>query len=163
VTYTLDVWYYRDKSVVSGKPVDNPVPVTSRSGLAELLAYMLEHEQPHPPQIVARERPRVGPRNQADTLIKVAFASPERMGALVFVSPESWQEPDEGDTSTGIYVTRGESSGAGMPPLFIDNATKTLFPADAAIPFDRVLAALEEFRQTGERPTCVDWQESEVY
>jgi immunity protein Imm1 of predicted polymorphic toxin system len=163
VTYTLDVWYYRDASAATEEPVDNPVPVTTRSGLEEVLAYVLEHEQPHPPQIIARERPKVGPRNQADTLIKVDFAFSKRMGALLFVSPESWQEPEEGDTSTGIYVTRGESPGASTPALYIDKATKTLFPADAAIPFDRVLAALEEFRQTGERPNCVDWQESEVY
>jgi hypothetical protein len=90
-----------------------------------LLEYVLAHEQPHPPQIIARERPRVGPADMPDTLIKIDVAP-------------------------------------GVPTLYIDKDTRTPFPADAAIPIDQILAALEEFRQTGDRPTCVSWQESEV-
>ncbi|WP_414672427.1 Imm1 family immunity protein [Lentzea sp.] len=40
--------------------------------------------------------------------------------------------------------------------MYIDTDTRTPFPANAAIPIDRIFAALEEFHQTGERPTCVD-------
>jgi hypothetical protein len=160
VSYTLDVWYYRDDD--SDRPANEPVAVTSSSELKELLEYLLTHSQPHPPQMVARERPKVGPFNEPDTLIKIAVASPERLGALLFLSPQSWEQPADGDTSTGVYATRGERPASGSATLYIDTDTKTLFPADATLPIDRIFAALEEFRQTGERPTCVDWQESHV-
>ncbi|MDX8037564.1 Imm1 family immunity protein [Lentzea sp. BCCO 10_0856] len=159
MSYTLDVWYYRDDL---DRPANEPVAVTSSSELKELLEYLLAHVQPHPPQIVARERPRVGPYDEPDTLIKIAVAIPERLGALLFLSPLSWEQPVDGDTATGVYATRGELSGSGLPTLYIDQDTKTPFPADAGLPIDRIFAALEEFRQTGERPTCVDWQESQV-
>ncbi|HUQ54425.1 Imm1 family immunity protein, partial [Lentzea sp.] len=55
-----------------------------------------------------------------------------------------------------MYATRGEQSAAKSPTLYIDTDTRTPFPANAAIPIDRIFAALEEFHQTGERPTCVD-------
>lgn len=160
MSYTLDVWYHRDDDL--DKPANEPVAVTSNSESKELLEYLLAHVQPHPPQIVARERPKAGPYGEPDTLIKIAVAIPERLGALLFLSPLSWEEPADGDTSTGVYATRGEQPTSDSPTLYIDNDTKTPFPADAALPIDRVLAALEEFRQTGERPTCVDWQESQV-
>lgn len=160
MSYTLDVWYYRDND--SSRPTNEPVAVTSSSDLKGLLDHVLAHPQPHPPQIVARERPKVGPYDEPDTLIKVAVASSERVGALLFLSPLSWEQPADGDTSTGVYATRGEQSASDLPTLYIDNDTKTPFPADAALPIDRIFAALEEFRQTGERPTCVDWQESRV-
>lgn len=100
--------------------------------------------------------------DEPDTLIKVAVAGPERMGALLFLSPESWEPPEEGDTSTGVYVTLNEQPSTDAPVLYVDVDTRTPFPADAALPIDRVVAALEEFRQTGERPACVHWQESLV-
>lgn len=155
MTYTLDVWHYRTEDTAR-----NPVAINSDAELAELLDYLLAHTQPHPAQIVARERPTIGPRKQPDTVIKVAVAEEERLGALLFVSPKSWDEPAEGDTSTGVYVTRGAPGG---PALYIDKATRTPFPADAALPVERIHAALAEFRQTGELPTCVEWQESAVY
>ncbi|WP_170176282.1 Imm1 family immunity protein [Lentzea flaviverrucosa] len=136
--------------------------VTSSSELQELLEYLLTHEQPHPPQIVARERPRVGPYEEPDTLIKVAVAIPELQGALLFLSPQSWEPPADGDDSTGVYATRGDQSMSDSPTLYVDTDTKTPFPPNSALPLARILAALEEFRQTGERPTCVDWQESDV-
>jgi hypothetical protein len=160
VSYTLDVWYYRDDDVA--KPANVPVAVTSSSELKELLEYVLDHEQPHPPQIVARERPRVGPYDEPDTLIKVAVAVSERQGALLFLSPQSWESPADGDDSTGVYATRGDEPAADSPTLYVDTDTKTPFPANSALPIARILEALEEFRQTGERPTCVDWQESDV-
>lgn len=158
MSYTLDVWYYRDDAP-TGSP-NTPVAVTSSAELEELLTYVLNHPQPHPVQVVARERPTVGPHGEPDTLVKVAVAPLEQVGALLFLSPRSWEPPVEGDTSTGVYATRWSVPSA--TTLYIDNDTRTPFPADAALPVQHVLAALEEFRQTGERPTCVDWQESQV-
>lgn len=158
MTYTLDVWFFPEN-----RSARMPQAVSSHSDLDALLARLVEREQPHPAQIVARERPTVGPRNQPDTLIKLAVAGTGKVGALLFVSPESWAEPAEGDTSTGIYVTRAETAAPDAPTLFIDKATGTPFPADAVLPVERIHEALEEFRQTGERPSCVDWQESAVY
>lgn len=144
------------------RPANEPVAVTSCSELKELLEYLLAHAQPHPAQLVARERPKVGPYDEPDTLIKIAVANPERLGALLFLSPQSWEQPADGDSSTGVYATRGEQPTSDVPTLYIDNDTKTPFPADAALPIDRIFEALDEFRQTGERPACVDWQESDV-
>lgn len=160
MSYTLDAWYYRDDD--SDRPANEPVVVTSSSELKELLEYVLAHKQPHPAQIVARERPKVGPYDEPDTLIKIAVASPERLGALLFLSTQSWEQPADGDTSTGVYASRGEQPTSASPTLYVDNDTKNPFPADAALPIDRIFTALEEFRHTGERPTCVDWQESQV-
>lgn len=162
MTYTLDVWYYRDNVTAQG---ENPTSVTSSAQLDELLEYMLEHEQPHPPQIVARERPRVGPRDKPDTLIKLDLDLRKRMGALMFLSPKSWEPPVEGSGPQGIYVTLNEAPDPDAPELFIDKAVRAPFPADAGLPVERILAALEEFRQTGELPTCVAWQRhtSEFY
>ncbi|MEU4801709.1 Imm1 family immunity protein [Actinosynnema sp. NPDC023587] len=42
--------------------------------------------------------------------------------------------------------------------MFVDRVTERTFHADAVLPFNRVREALHEFRRTGERPTCVDWQ-----
>ncbi|ANZ41053.1 hypothetical protein BBK82_38820 [Lentzea guizhouensis] len=159
MTYTLDVWYHRADDT-SGQ--DDPVAITSSAELEDLLTYVLSHPQPHPPRIVVRERPAAGPHHGPDTLIKLAVAPLEQVGALLFLGPESWAPTTDGDTSTGVYATRAETPVPGAPTLYVDNDTKTPFPAHAALPIPHVLAALEEFRQTGERPTCVDWQESQV-
>lgn len=122
MSYTLDVWYYRDDDVA--RPANVPVAVTSSSELQELLEYLLTHEQPHPPQIVARERPRIGPYDEPDTLVKVAVAIPERQGALLFLSPQSWDPPADGDDSTGVYATRGDQPTLDSPTLYVDTDTK---------------------------------------
>lgn len=160
MSYTLDAWYYRADDV--SRPANEPVAVTSSSELKELVEYLLTHEQPHPTQIIARERPRVGPYDEPDTLIKLAVASQTRMGALLFLSPASWEPPADGDTTTGVFATRSEHPDTSAPTLYIDTDTRTSFPKNAALPIDQVLAALEEFRRTGERPTCVAWQDSDV-
>jgi hypothetical protein len=45
----------------------------------------------------------------------------------------------------------------------VDFDTRTRFPADAAISWEKLREALEELAETGLRPTCVDWQESDVF
>ncbi|MGZ3144981.1 Imm1 family immunity protein [Lentzea chajnantorensis] len=160
MSYTLDVWYYREDDR-SGQG-NTPVTITSSAELEDVLTHVLNHPQPHPAQIVARERPVVGPHDEPDTLIKLAVAPLEQVGALLFLGPESWVPPVDGDTSTGVYATRAEAPVPGAPTLYVDTDTKTPFPTDAALPVPHLLAALEEFRQTGERPTCVEWQETQV-
>lgn len=159
MSYTLDVWYYRDDA---SRQANEPAAITSSSELEELLEFLHTHEQPHPAQIVARERPRVGPYDEPDTLIKLAVAPRSGVGALLFLSPASWEPPVAGDTSTGVYTTCGDHIDTNSPTLYIDTDTRTPFPVNAALPIDQILAALEEFRLTGARPTCVSWQESAV-
>lgn len=45
----------------------------------------------------------------------------------------------------------------------MDFDTRTRFPADAAISWEKLREALEELTETGLRPTCVDWQKSDVF
>lgn len=153
------VWYYRPDD--EDRPANEPVAVTSSSESKELLEYLLAYGQPHPSQVVARERPKIGPYDEPDT-DQGRRGDSRPGGRAAVLSPQSWEQPADGDTSTGVYATLGEQPASGSPMPYIDNDTKTPFPADAALPIDRILAALEEFRQTGERPTCVDWQESQV-
>ncbi|MEU7481715.1 Imm1 family immunity protein [Lentzea sp. NPDC042327] len=46
--------------------------------------------------------------------------------------------------------------------LYVDVDTRTRFPADALIPLAKLREALLELAETGQRPTCVHWQESDV-
>lgn len=149
---------YRDDA---SRPANEPEAITSNSELKDCWSICSRTS--------SRTRRRSSPasargsdRTATDTVIKVAVVAPERLDALLFLSPQSWEEPVESDTSTGVYATRGEQSVQSSPTLYLDTDTKTRFPADAALPIDRVLAALEEFRRTDERPTCVGWQESLV-
>ncbi|MEU7476749.1 Imm1 family immunity protein [Lentzea sp. NPDC042327] len=151
MTHTLDVWYHRADDA-DGQ--DDPVEVTSGPELEAVLTHVLNLAQPHPVRITARERP--------DALVELVVAPLEQVGALLFHSPESRAPRPADDTSTGVYATRAEAPVPGAPTLYVDTDTKTPFPTDAALPVPHLLAALEEFRQTGERPTCVEWQETQV-
>jgi len=46
--------------------------------------------------------------------------------------------------------------------LYIDRDTRTEFPAKAALPLKVLRDLLHEFMRTGERPICVDWQQTNI-
>jgi hypothetical protein len=64
------------------------------------------------------------------------------------------------DPDGGARVTKGPVAGG---DLYIDKATLTRFPADAAVPLEQWRQAPAEFRSTGLRPVCVNWRDSAVY
>ncbi|MDU0293814.1 Imm1 family immunity protein [Saccharothrix longispora] len=47
--------------------------------------------------------------------------------------------------------------------LYMDKATRTPFPSSASVPLESWRAALRELLQTGRRPTCVRWQDTDVF
>jgi len=157
VTYTLDVWYYR------GDRTGQPEIVATEDALDAVLAYLATHEQPHPAVIAARELPKIGPLARPDRLFKLDVDRHSAgTGALHYLGPDETVGDDAAEA--GMWVTRTDTPiEQDGQPLFIDRANQTEFPRDAVLPMTRIRAALLEFTQTGKRPTCVDWQDIDVY
>jgi len=47
--------------------------------------------------------------------------------------------------------------------LYIDRETRTAFPKEATLPLNLLRELLHEFMRTGKRPTCVDWQQTDIF
>jgi hypothetical protein len=45
----------------------------------------------------------------------------------------------------------------------MDKATRTKFLDNAVVPLELWSAALHELLETSQRPTCVQWQETDVF
>ncbi|KOV87928.1 Imm1 family immunity protein [Nocardia sp. NRRL S-836] len=168
MTYTLEVWYYDG---------DRPKaePVRTEPDLEAFLAYLLSHEQPHPAQIAGQGLPTVGRRNRPDRLFKLDVSPRGQVGALLYTGPipaavvdadssqaDAGPERQSDIAKRGAWVTRTAEPIEDAPTLYIDKATQTAFPQDAALPIALVRQALLEFQETGQRPTCVDWQQTHV-
>jgi immunity protein Imm1 of predicted polymorphic toxin system len=165
---TLDAWYYRDDN-----RADKPVAVRSALELEALIAYLVTHAQPHPTVFSARELPTVGPLDDPDRMFKLDVA--DEVGALAYLGPDVdvvVQEREARRTrptdhselwNPGMWTTLAEEPPADAPPLYIDKANRTPFPSDAALPLGRIREALAEFAETGQRPRCVQWQDSDVF
>lgn len=174
---TLDAWYYRE-----GNRAEEPVALRSARELLDLTVFLLAHPQPHPTVISARELPTVGPLDDPDRMFKLDVA--DTVGALAYLGPEPGVDAlvtsDDGtvvlmqaksgrprDESTpwnpGMWTTLAEEPDVDVPLLFIDRANRTPFPSDAALPLERIREALAEFAETGQRPSCVQWQQSAVF
>ncbi|ANZ36654.1 hypothetical protein BBK82_11835 [Lentzea guizhouensis] len=150
MSYTLDIWYYHGDN-----RADEPVAVTSVAELDDVLSYVMNHPQPHPTQIAARELPRFGVLEIPDRMFKLDAR--QGFGALHYVGPA----PDSTADEVGYWVTRAVELAEGAPTLYVDKDNKSEFPPDAAIRVDQVRDALLEFQRTGSRPTCVEWQATE--
>lgn len=61
------------------------------------------------------------------------------------------------------WITRNPRPAPNMPELMFDGEAGTNYPANAVIPRDQLRRAVEEYLETGNRPTCVDWQEHDRY
>lgn len=150
MSLTLEFWYYTETNLA-----DEPVLVRSESELERVLADLaLQGAQPHPTQVIAQELPTFGPADLPDRMFKLDIAPGCGLGALHFVGPD----PDSDTGEVGSWASRAEDKVANPPVLYIDKDNETLFPPDAAITFSLIEKALDEFRQTGLRPTCVRWQ-----
>ena len=174
---TLDAWYFSE-----GNRAEEPVAVRSTQELFDLTMFLTMHPQPHPTVISARELPTVGPLDDPDRMFKldvadavgalaylgpkpgfdVVFATEDGVGMVVELKSGSLKgEPAPWDP--GMWTTLAEEPVADVPPLFIDRANRTPFPSDAALPLGRIREALAEFAETGQRPRCVQWQQSAVF
>jgi hypothetical protein len=47
--------------------------------------------------------------------------------------------------------------------LYIDRETRTAFPKEATLPLNLLRELLHELMRTGKRPTCVDWQQTDIF
>lgn len=73
-------------------------------------------------------------------------------GAGYFRNPDNW-----------AWITRNPQPTTEPPDLLFDPEAGTDFPPGAAIPVGHLRRAIEEYLQTGQRPTYVTWQEAERY
>ncbi|MGI5501167.1 Imm1 family immunity protein [Lentzea sp. CA-135723] len=177
--HALDFWYFTETS-----DADDPVTVESSADLDRVLGEVLAHEQFHPTVVCVKDRPTCdGPLNLPDHQLKFAFDVDRRVAAIhvmglpgflpvgdrVDEGDDTAEEPPEGvmrawvtkgSCTPGVAVRRPDDHEA---DLFVDFDTRTRFPADAAISWEKLCEALKELAETGQRPTCVDWQESDVF
>ncbi|MBP2334686.1 hypothetical protein JOF41_000864 [Saccharothrix coeruleofusca] len=158
----LNIWYYRD----DGGAGDQPQVVTTPEALDQVLDYILDHPQPHPPVITVRDRPRLLDGRYPDHEVKVDADRRAGVGAMLCSGPADFA-PDtdtSGDHGGGwITLDRTDRLPEDTPALYMDKATRTRFPANALVPLPLWRQALHELLKTGTRPTCVQWQDTDVF
>lgn len=155
--HALDLWYFTET-----RQADDPVTVRSEQELERALEEVLAYKQPHPTPVCAQGRPTFGPLNLPDHQLKFDVDAEAGVGAIhAFGSPDF-----HGDEAAGAFYSRVSrrtpADDVSPAALYIDFDTRTRFPPDAAIPLALLRQALLEFMKTGRRPTCVEWQESDV-
>ncbi|USX50918.1 Imm1 family immunity protein [Lentzea sp. HUAS12] len=180
--HSLNFWYFTDTN-----DADDPVTVESDSDLERVLGEVHAHEQFHPTVVCVKDRPTLeGPLNLPDHQLKFDIDVPHRIAAIHTMGPPSFlpadvrdrQSSEQHSSAEGMpedvmraWVTKGSYARATAVrladdheiDLFVDFDTRTRFPADAAISWGKLREALKELAETGLRPTCVDWQESDIY
>jgi hypothetical protein len=85
------------------------------------------------------------PNDQASPALYVGFHGDQ--GALLFVSVEGGRE-----------FSRGPGDADGEPLLYMYMTSPDDFPPNAEVPVALIRQAAHEFANTGQRPTCVQWQ-----
>lgn len=156
MSFTIDVFYRG----AAGR--HSPAVARNWGELEIILADIETHQQTQPPVFVAEERPKVGPLGDADHRLKIDVDAVHQVGALHYVGPAA-PGVDEVDAWISRATSHAERALAGALALYIDRDTRTEYPADAIVPLADVHRALREFQDTGERPTCIDWQTTDVW
>ncbi|SMD22650.1 Imm1 family immunity protein [Lentzea albidocapillata] len=180
----LDAYYF-----TPGNRGRESVTVDSPSKLDQVLAEIVANRQPQPTVVYVRGRPKTGLLQLPDHQLKFdvdvtrGVAAIHAMGPSSFVAQDNLTatpkelrdrtEADAEDSEMRAWVTLWKDSSEPATPastaddgdiaLYVDVDTRTRFPTDAAIPLEKLREALQEFAETGRRPTCVDWQESDVF
>ncbi|MBB5801261.1 hypothetical protein F4560_001029 [Saccharothrix ecbatanensis] len=159
----MNIWYYRDDSCGDG---GEPEVVTTQEALDRILDYIQDHPQPHPPVLTVRDRPRLMDGRYPDHEVKIDANRHAGIGAILCSGPADFA-PDAdvsgegGDSWMSLAPTVHPRTSA--PALYMDKATRTKFPDNAVVPLELWRAALHELLETGKRPTCVQWQETDVF
>lgn len=148
---TLEFYYWRGTN-----RADKPVLARSESEIDQVLADIIQQRvQPHPTQISAQELPTFGPLEIPDRMFKMDLDPESSLGALHYSGPDE----DSDDREFWSWASVSNEEIVGFPPvLYIDKANKTLFPPRSVISLDTIKKVLNEFHQTGKRPTCIEWQ-----
>lgn len=145
VSHAVFCHYFRDDE----EPGDDTDVINSQRALDEFLDYAVAHEQPFTPSLVVREQ-ALGV-HISRRLIRFAVDTAGRVGAMVYL-----------DAEQALMSLAQPPMRPIVPRLYVDRTTLEQFPRDAVLPWSRVRAALGEFRQTGELPTCVAWQPTDA-
>jgi hypothetical protein len=90
----------------------------------------------------------------------LATVSPlgERFGPVLYVGFHEEQGALMWGGDTEAEYTLGQGSPDGEPLLYMYMTSADEFPSNAEIPAGIIRRAVHEFAETGQRPTCVDWQ-----
>jgi hypothetical protein len=83
--------------------------------------------------------------NHVGPVLYVGFHGDQ--GALLYASVED-----------GRHYSRGDGSSDGEPLLYMYMSTADEFPPNSEVSAALVRQAAHEFADTGQRPTCVEWQ-----
>ncbi|MEV6204778.1 Imm1 family immunity protein [Streptomyces sp. NPDC051771] len=80
-------------------------------------------------------------------------------GALRWLTTNSPAGADEDHMSHFVWISKNPTPPDFDPRLILDPSTPLYFPAESALPAEKVRAALVEFCRvrTGERPTSIEW------
>jgi hypothetical protein len=73
----------------------------------------------------------------------------DEWGALYFRDPQ------------GIWISHNTQPSPDSPELVFDDQAPASFPPSAVIPMDEIRAAVQEYLDTGQRPTHLSWRESD--
>ncbi|PSL51420.1 immunity protein Imm1 of predicted polymorphic toxin system [Saccharothrix carnea] len=147
---------------------DEPITVDSEAALDDVLFDILANSQPHPTVVYVQNRPTVDPTELPDHQLKFDLDIQHDVAAVHLFGPTGFL-PDEAtsdaeDTAAWIALPRQTdtrvSSGV---TLYIDRDTRTAFPEEATLPLNLLRELLHEFMRTGKRPTCVDWQQTDIF
>lgn len=145
VTHSLSVWYFRDVD-----DDDEPVAVNTEDALDAVLDDVLANDQPHPTVVVAEGRSSVGALNLPDHQLKFAVDGESGIAALYLMDAQAHR----------AWTTKSEPTAA---TLWLDRDADIAFPHDSVVSLAQLREALREFMRTAQRPTCVQWQESDVF
>lgn len=159
MTHPLAVYYFSGDN-----RGDEPVTVESESALDRVLADVLANEQPHPTVVYAKDRTTTGLADLPDHQIKFDADAEVGVAAIHAFGPHDFVDPTAASPQGNLaFVTKVEPTADVDVTLYIDKDTRTEFPKDSIIPLGKLRQALGEFLATGRRPTCVDWQETDVF
>ncbi|MGW6936234.1 Imm1 family immunity protein [Lentzea sp. NPDC054927] len=153
MSFTLEFWYYAKAGRLQS---GGPVLAKSEAEIERVLADILQQGvQPHPTQVSSPELPTFGILDFPDRMLKMDLDPESTLGALHYSGPDN----DSEDREFWSWASVSNEEIVGFPPLlFIDKQNGTLFPPRSVISLATITKALYEFRQTGERPTCIEWQ-----
>lgn len=146
---------------------DEPVTVDSEAVLDDVLTDILANPQPHPTVVYTQNRPTVGPAELPDHQLKFDLDPQHHVAAVHLFGPTDFL-PDKatsGAEDTAAWIALPRQTDTWVPSgvtLYIDRDTRTAFPEEATLPLDLLRELLHEFMRTGKRPTCVDWQQTDI-
>ncbi|MEU4802999.1 Imm1 family immunity protein [Actinosynnema sp. NPDC023587] len=163
VVTPLDVYYFS-----GGNRANEPVTVDDDIALDDVMTDILANPQPHPTVVYARDRPTIGPEELPDHQLKFDLDTEHNIAAVHLFCPRGFlpagMTGEADDTTAWIALPRQPATPllTGVT-LYIDRDTRTEFPREAALPLSVLRSLLHEFMRTGKRPTCVDWQRTDIF